>query len=173
MEVTYNPVFYKIIIYLAPIFLGIFSLAYLSFYKRLDKVLVAIILFGITISILINLKYHFNYLSARFGMPRVPNTYDLTYVLDQVPEKSTICHPSNRYRNVRIYEYTDRYVTKRNFNVIPECQPGNYFLYKKYESLGNFTRHQTKPLTEAFDDFEQKYSLFKETSLYYIYRVED
>jgi hypothetical protein len=172
MEGTYNPVFYKLLIYLAPIFLAICSLGYLDISKKLDKLFIGFILFSITISILINLKYHSNYFSSRYGMPRIANTSDLAQVLNQIPEKSTICHPAGRYRNIRSPEYTDRYITQRGLQFVPECQSGHYFLYVKYESLGNFTRGQTEPFAEAFDEFDKEYTLFKELPLYYIYRLD-
>lgn len=59
MEATYNPVFYKALIYLAPIFLTIISLAYLEFSNFLNKGLIALIIFCITISILRNIKFNY------------------------------------------------------------------------------------------------------------------
>ena len=172
MERTYNPIFYKLLIYLAPLFLAICSLAYLDFSKRLEKLFITFIIFGMTISILINIKFHYNYVSGRYSMPRIPNTSDLAHVLNQIPERSTICHPAGRYRNIRIHQYTDRYVTQRKLNFVPECRSGYYFTYRKYESLGNFTMHSTKPFAEVYKQFDQDYTLFKETSLYYIYRLK-
>ncbi|HBL11796.1 MAG TPA: hypothetical protein DD379_10360 [Cyanobacteria bacterium UBA11162] len=173
LDITYNPVFYKVLIYLAPIVLTSCSLAYLNFSKKLDKVFIGLILLGIALSILINIKYHYNYVSARSGMPRLANTSDIAHMLNQVPEKSIICDPIARYRNIKVYEYTDRYITKKQFKFVPECKPGSYLFYKKYESLGNFTKRSTKSFSEAFKEFDKKYSLFKDTPFYYIYRLDD
>lgn len=173
MEETYNPVFYKILIYLAPIFLTICSLGYLNLSKKFDKLFLGFIVFGITVSIIINLKYHWNYLSSRYGTPRVANTSDLVEVLNQVPEQSTICHPGGRYRDIRIHEYNDHYLNKRELKFIPECQSGHYIIYKKYESVGDFTLRPTQPIGERFDEFDKKYTLFQETPNFYIYRVDN
>lgn len=174
MTKTYNPVFYKLLIYLAPIFLAICSLAYLDFSRKLDKLLVAFIIFGMTISILINVKFHYNYVSGRWGMPRIPNTSDIAEVIRQIPEKSTFCVSEESYRNLRIYEYTNQYITKRNLKFIPQCQSGDYFIYEKYQSVGDFTMRQSPPFAAAFDEFakQHQYTLYKDTPIYYIYRVK-
>ena len=164
MKETYNPVFYKALIYLAPIFLTTISLAYLKFSKIVNKILITFIIFCITISILINIKYHYNFVSSRAGMPRIPNTNDLAQVLTQIPQKSNIC------RGGRIHKYTDKYVTKREFEIIQDCHPGSYLIYSKYESLGNFKIHPTKPFSEAYTQLNPDISLFKETQLFDIYR---
>ena len=175
MTKTYNPVFYKLLIYLAPLFLTICSLAYLDFSKKFDKILIVFIIICLTISILINLKFHYNYVSGRWGMPRIPNTFDLAKVIEEVPENSTLCEAVGNYRNLRIYEYTNQYINKRNLKFSPECQPGNYYIYEKYESVGDFTMRQKQPLTKALNKFSRQYqfNVYKDTPLYYIYRVSD
>lgn len=175
MTKTYNPVFYKLLIYFAPIFLATFSLAYLDFSAKLDKFLIAFIIFGMTISILINLKFHYNYVSGRWGMPRVPNTFDIADVIRQIPEKSTFCVPEENYRNLRIYEYTNQYITKRNLKFTPQCQEGDYFIYEKYQSVGDFSLRQSPPFAKVFDEFakEHSYTLYKNTPLYYVYHVQE
>lgn len=172
IESTYNPVFYKLLIYLFPIFLTIFSLAYLDSSKRLDKVLILLIGSGIILSVLINAKFHYNYITSRSGMPRIPNTSDIVEILTELPREATLCHPNGQYKNLKIYEYTDRYVTQRDLKIEPNCRADHYILYAKYDGLrGNFKRYTKKPLVENYPKFNLEYSLFKETPLYTIYRV--
>ncbi len=166
MKVTYNPVFYKALIYFAPIFLTITCLAYFDFSKIADKILTFLIIFCITISILLNLKFHYNFVSSRYSLPRVRNTNDIAQVLTEIPVKSTICQGG------RIHEYTDHYVTQRGFKFIPNCQSGSYFLYHKYKSVDDFSVRSTQPFTEAYPQFDQEVSLFKETQLFNIYHFK-
>lgn len=175
MTKTYNPVFYKLLIYLAPLFLTISSLAYLDLSKKIDKILIAFIIICLTISILINLKFHYNYVSGRWTMPRIPNTFDTAQVIEEVPDNSTLCEAVGNYRNLRIYEYTNQYITKRNLQFSPECQPGNYYIYEKYESVGDFTMRQKQPLAKLLNKSSRQYqfNVSKDTPLYYIYKVSD
>ncbi|NES82154.1 MAG: hypothetical protein F6K10_12560 [Moorea sp. SIO2B7] len=172
LDKTYNPVFYKSLIYLAPIFFTIFSLAYLKVSNFSGKILITSLIFCITISMLINLKFHVNYVSGRSGMPRIANTSDLAYVLNQLPEESTLCHPFG-YKNIRIYEYIDKYITQRGLQFSPKCKKNNYFIYRKYKSVGNFTMRPRKTLPEFLKKHNRDYTvfnLFKETQLCDIYR---
>ena len=174
LDITYNPIFYKMLIYTAPIFLSIWSLASLDMSKIVEKILIIFIIFSIFISILINLNFHYNYITARAGMPRIPNISDLAYILkEEIPEQSTICHPFG-YRNIRAHEYTDKYISQRNLKFAISCQVGHYFIYSKYKSVGNFSKRVTKPVTERFDTSDKDYTfvLFKETPLSYIYILE-
>ena len=171
MQNTYNPVFYKLLIYLAPIFLSIWGLAYLNFSQLWGKILIAFIVFCLTVSIVINLKFHYNYIMGRIGIPRIANTSDLIEVLKQIPEQSTVCDPAGYKPNIKDDEYTDRHVTKRGLKFVPNCQSGYYFTYPKYEPLGNYTARKTKPFAEAFPQFNQDYRLFQETPLFYIYHL--
>ncbi|MGK7942022.1 MAG: hypothetical protein AB4062_18080 [Crocosphaera sp.] len=172
LEKTYNPVFYKILIYLAPIFLTICSLAYLDLSKKLDKLLIGFIIAGITVSMIINIKYHATYISSRGGMPRVPNTYDISQALEKIPPQSTVCHPQEHYRNIRNQEYINRYINQQALTFVAECEPDFYLLYPKYISLGDYRLHPSKPLSEDFRNFDHEYELFEETPLFYIYQVK-
>ena len=136
LEKTYNPVFYKILIYLAPIFFTMCSLAYLDLSKNLGKLLIGFIIAGITISMVINIKYHATYISSRGGMPRVPNTYDISKALEKVPAQSTLCHPQERYKNIRDQEYINRYINQKELTFIANCEPDSYMLYPKEIYLG-------------------------------------
>ncbi len=172
LEKTYNPVFYKILIYLAPIFFTMCSLAYLNLSNRVEKILIGFIIACLTISILINIKYHVNYISSRGGMPRVPNTHDLSQTLEKIPPESIVCHPKERYKNIRNQEYINKYVNQGNLTFVADCQPNYYLLYPKYESLGDYRLSPTKPLSQAIKSFDHDYDLFEETPLYYIYKIK-
>ena len=171
LESTYNPVFYKLLIYLFPIFLTIFSLAYLDFSKSLEKIVIALIGSGILLSVLINANFHYNYVSARSGIPRIPNTADLAEALKELPDQATLCNPVERYLDLKIHEYTDKYVVGKDLNIEPKCDAGHYIIYSKYESLGNFKLHKKRSFTENYPKFPKNYTLFKSTPLYEIYSV--
>ncbi|MDJ0843267.1 hypothetical protein [Crocosphaera sp.] len=172
LEQTYNPVFYKILIYLSPIFLTICSLAYLDFSKKLDKIFIGFIIVCITISLLANIKYFTNYINSRGGIPRVANTSDISEVLENIPPQSTLCHPQERYRNIRNQEYINKYINQQDLTFVAECEKDFYLLYTKYESLGDYRLKETKPLSENFQNFDHEYELFKETPLFYIYKIK-
>ncbi|WP_323291299.1 hypothetical protein [Crocosphaera sp. XPORK-15E] len=172
LENTYNPVFYKILIYLAPIFLAICSLAYLDISRPLEKYLIILIIACITVSILINTKYFYNYISSRGGIPRVPNTSDISQALEKIPAQATVCHHKESYRNIRNQEYIDRYVNKGSLKFIANCEPGYYLLYSKYEALGDYTLNKRDPLSEKMNFSGKDYQLFDETSLFYIYKIK-
>lgn len=165
LEKTYNPVFYKSLIYLAPIFLTSLSLANLNFQKILDKFLILLLIFGITISFVVNLKLHYNYVNSRSGMPRVANTGDIAYALQQVPQQATICHTRSFAKGLRRFEYIDRYVIKRDLRFVAECKPGFYTIKDKYGSLGDFRLH-------PIEGYQENYPLFKEIPLYNIYLID-
>ncbi|ACB54044.1 unknown [Crocosphaera subtropica ATCC 51142] len=171
LEKTYNPVFYKILIYLAPIFLTMCSLAYLDFSKKLEKILIGFIIICITISLLINIQYFANYISSRGGMPRVPNTSDISQALEKIPPQSTVCHPQERYRNIRNQEYINQYVNQQDLTFVAECEEDFYLLYPKYESLGDYRLKKTKSLSKNFQNFNHQYKLFEETPLFDIYQI--
>lgn len=172
LEKTYNPVFYKILIYLSPIILTICSLAYLDFSKKLDKVLISFIIFCITISLIVNIKYFTNYINSRGGMPRVPNTSDISEALAIIPAQSKLCHPQERYKNIRNQEYINKYINQQDLTFLEECERNFYLLYPKYESLGDYRFNQTKSLSKKFKNFAHQYELFEETSLFYIYQIK-
>ncbi|MEO1123770.1 MAG: hypothetical protein AAFX95_06780 [Cyanobacteria bacterium J06639_16] len=171
LDNTYNPVFYKLLIYLAPIFLTAFSLAYLDFSKKTGKALSILLGFFISISMFVNLGFHYNYVTGRAGNPRIPNTKDVAAALLEIPEKSTICSPSGRYDDVRTYEYTDNFVSQRGLNIQTDCEANRYFIYAKYESVGNFTMRPRESFREKFEDFGKPYSLYKDLPLFYIYQI--
>lgn len=173
MKNTYNPVFYKLIIYLLPIFLAIWCLAYLNFTNRLNKLVIIFIAFCIAFCILLNLKLYYNYITARVGMPRVHNTSDLVQVLKEVPDKATVCQSRSHYRSIRIYDYIDRYITNKNLQFIGECHPNHYLIYAKYRSDGNNYRLVlNEKFSEAVPNFAHPYHLYKETPLFYIYKID-
>jgi hypothetical protein len=173
MEKTYNPTFYKLLIYLAPIIFTVCSLAYLNFPKRVNQVLSGFIIACITISIIINFSLHHNYINSRSGIPRVLNTHDIADSLRKLPEKSTLCQPNGNYRNLRNDKYIDRYVTKRGLNFVPQCQAGFYIIYAKYESLGNFKLKETKKFPPELAKYQDTSRLVAETPLYYVYLLLD
>ena len=172
LEKTYNPVFYKILIYLAPIFLTMSSLAYLDFSKKLEKILIGFIIACITISLVINLKYFGNYINSRGGMPRVQNTSDISKALEIIPPQSTVCHPQERYKNIRNQEYINQYINQQPLTFVAKCESNFYLLYPKYESLGDYRLKETKPLSKNFKNFDHPYELFDETPLFYIYQIK-
>ncbi|MDJ0730446.1 MAG: hypothetical protein QNJ33_10700 [Crocosphaera sp.] len=172
LEKTYNPVFYKILIYLAPIFLTMCSLAYLDFSKKLQKILIGFMIVCITISLLINLQYFANYINSRGGIPRVPNTSDISQVLENIPPQSTLCHPQERYKNIRNQEYINQYINQQYLTFAAECESNFYLLYPKYESLGDYRLKETKSLSKSFQNFDHQYELFNETPLFYIYKIK-
>ncbi|MDJ0507690.1 MAG: hypothetical protein QNJ64_00305 [Crocosphaera sp.] len=172
LDKTYNPVFYKILIYLAPIFLTMSSLAYLDLSKKLEKLLLGFIIAGITISMVINIQYHANYISSRGGMPRVPNTNDISEALEKIPPQSTLCHPQESYRNIRNQEYINRYINQKELTFVANCESDFYLLNPKYISLGDYRLHPSKPLSKDFRNFDHEYELFEETPLFYIYQIK-
>lgn len=173
MKNTYNPLFYRLLIYLVPIFLTIWCLAYLNFSNRSERFIMIFLTCMITICILINLKFYYNYITARVGMPRVQNTTDLVEIVREIPDQATICDAKNYYRNLRIYGYIDRYITQKNLQFIGECYPNNYLIYQKYLSHPQTYRLiNNKPISEIKPKFTKSYHLYKETSLFYIYQVD-
>ncbi|MBD2252522.1 hypothetical protein [Nostoc parmelioides] len=173
MEKTYNPTFYKLLIYLAPIFFTVCSLAYLNFPKNINSFISVFIIACITISIIINLNLHFNYISSRSGIPRIISTRDVADSLRNLPEKSTLCHPNGNYRNLRNYEYIDRYITKRELSFIAECQTGFYIIHAKYKSLGNYKLKKNDNFPQGLAKYQEKSQIIVETPLYYVYRLSD
>ncbi|BAY71701.1 hypothetical protein ACN23B_03620 [Anabaena sp. FACHB-709] len=173
MENTYNPTFYKLLIYLAPIFFTICSLAYLKLSKNFNSFLSVFIIACITISITINLNLHLNYINSRSGITRILSTRDIADSLRNLPEQSTLCHPNGNYRNLRNDEYIDRYITKRSLNFIAECQAGFYIIHAKYESLGNYKLRKTENFPQELAKYQEKSQLIAETPLYYVYRLSD
>ncbi|GFE71212.1 hypothetical protein [Chroococcus sp. FPU101] len=173
MQNTYNPLFYRLLIYLVPIFLTIWCLAYLNFSSRSEKLIIIFLAFSITFCILINLKFHYNYITARVGMPRVQNTTDLVQIVREIPNQATVCDAINYYRNLRIYEYIDRYITQKKIQFIGECYPTNYLIYQKYLSHPRTYRLiNNKPISEIEPKFTYPYHLYKETPLFYIYQID-
>lgn len=173
MEKTYNPTFYKLLIYLAPIIFTVCSLAYINFPKRVNQILSGFILACITISIVINLNFHQKYINSRSGVPRVLSTYDIADSLRKLPEKSTLCQPNGNYRNLRNKEYIDRYVTKRDLKFIPNCEAGFYIIHPKYESLGNFKLKKAEKFPQELAKYKNTSQLIAETLLYDVYVLSD
>ncbi|WP_242044764.1 hypothetical protein [Anabaena azotica] len=169
MEKTYNPTFYKLLIYLAPIVFTVCSLAYINFPKRVNQVLSGFIIACITLSIVINLNLHHNYINSRSGIPRVLSTHDIADSLRKLPEKSTLCQPNGNPRNLRNDEYIDRFVTKRDLKFVPNCQPGFYIIHAKYESLGNFKLKKDEKFPSELAKYQNTAQLVAETPLYYVY----
>ena len=169
LEKTYNPVFYKLIIYLAPIFLTMCSLAYLDFSKKFEKMIILFIIACITISFITNIKYFANYINSRGGIPRVPNTSDISQALENIPAQSKLCHPQERYKNIRNQKYINEYINQQDLTFLEECERDFYLLYPKYESLGDYRLNETKSLSKKF---KHPYELFNETPLFYIYKVK-
>ncbi|EAZ91073.1 hypothetical protein CY0110_27715 [Crocosphaera chwakensis CCY0110] len=172
LEKTYNPVFYKILIYLSPIVLTMCSLAYLDFSKKLDKILISFIICCITISLVVNIKYFANYINSRGGISRVANTSDISEALETIPAQSIICHPQERYKNIRNQEYINQYINQQDLTFVGECERNFYLLYPKYGSLGDYRLKKTKSISEDFKNFDHQYELFEETPLFYIYQIK-
>jgi hypothetical protein len=52
--------------------------------------------------------------------------------MGDLPERATIRDPSGYDGNVGIYEYTEKYVVKRNIKTSLDCSSGDYIIAWKY-----------------------------------------
>lgn len=167
LEKTYNPTFYKLLIYLAPIILSTCALAYIDYSRGINRVLFLFITLCMSISIIINLQFYMNYIGSRSGIPRIMNVYDKVSVLEKLPNNSTLCSP--RDSRMRDYKYIDRYITKKDLKFGAACQPDSYVIFPKYESLSNYKLKKANIPADR-SGIQRESKLIHETALYQIFQ---
>jgi hypothetical protein len=167
MSQTYDPIFYKLLIYVAPIILTSVSLAYLNPSKLSERAIIYLLIATISTSVAINLSFHKNYIYSRYSHQRIANTADYQQVLGAIPASSTLCDIHGHKPNNRVYEYTNQYIVKKPLNFSIHCQSGNYVAYPKFRSQGNFKVRATRP----FSTFSNAYKVFWESDVFYIFQL--
>ncbi|MGB3511949.1 MAG: hypothetical protein WBA93_22465 [Microcoleaceae cyanobacterium] len=187
--------YYKLLILFAPIILTVVSLAYLDYSRTINKIIAVFIGACIIFSAITNLVYDYRFLSSKYGSNRLTNTAELTQVLSKIPENSTICDPKIRRKRQSInqYNYIDNYITRRNLQVVYDCQKGNYVIHPKRVMLinGNLLVDKTYsniypaqleesvsnnlwPMFKVVNNekVDRKSQLFLETQTAYVYVLE-
>jgi hypothetical protein len=167
--------FYKNVILFAPIIFTILTLASFNISDRKDKILAFSLAILIGFSCFSNLIHNSQYSSTKYGFLKMISTDDMIQLISQLPEKSTICDP--RYKGWREkyhpYKYLDKYITKRKLNLVSVCQSGNYHIYPKVAFQFDPSGDNLAPVFTIYKTqaFEQKSSLFLETPVAYVYRI--
>ncbi|NEQ74490.1 MAG: hypothetical protein F6K23_16490 [Okeania sp. SIO2C9] len=187
--------YYKLLILFSPIILTVVSLGYLDYSRTVNKVIAAFIGICIIFSTVTNLGYEYRFLLSKYGSNRLMNTGELTQLLRQIPENSTICDPKVKRKRASLnqYNYIDSYITNRGIKVVDDCQKGNYVIHPKRVILinGNFLVDKTYtniylarfeglvsnklwPMFEVIDNdkIERKYQPFLETQTAYVYILD-
>ena len=169
-EKTYNPVFYKLLIYCLPLFLTAASIAYLNISKPLEKIILIIIVLPLCFSIFNNLRLSINYINSHIGKNQILATNTIAEVLDTLPENSTFCHPQGLSKNLRLYQYTDQYVTAKNLKFSDNCTAGDYYMSSKFGlNPSTFKVYSSKKKKKTVND--KTMTIIKEDSTYYLYQI--
>ncbi len=187
--------YYKLLILFSPIILTVVSLGYLDYSRTANKMIAALIGICIIFSTVTNLGYEYKFLLSKYGSNRLMNTGELTQLLRQIPEFSTICDPKVKRKRATLnqYNYIDTYITNRSIKVVDNCQKGNYVIHPKRIMLinGNFLVDKTYtniyparfeglasntlwPIFKIVDNesIERKYQPFLETQTAYVYILD-
>lgn len=171
------PIHFKMPILFSPIIFTVLSLSFLgAAYKPntlITNATIFSILLGVVLSIGINLNMDYAYLGGKHGQNRVTSTQEMVEVLNQLPAKSTICNRNMRgWRKVyNLYSYIDTYITKKGFDITPQCQPGDYAIHTKfyYQFINNLRPALKVSKTEPFNE---PATLFLETPTTYVYQLQ-
>ena len=157
MSIIHN----KFIVLFFPIVFAILSLASLNFRKYLDKLIGAIVIVGMLVSVGANLAIDYKYFASKYSPNRPVTTADIIQIFDRLPAESTVCNPDNEegwvlYDPYYSYKYIDTYITKKELEFDKFCQPGNYALQPKYDlvqtvelSWPNFSIAENKAIENA------------------------
>lgn len=167
MERTYDPVFYKLLIFFAPIILTSISLAYFNYRKTLEKIVILTLIATVSLSAVINLDLHKNYVYSRYGPQRIAHTADYIKTVKALPAGSTLCDINSHRPSIRIYEYTNEYIVKKPLSFNVDCEPDSYAIYPKFKSSSRFEAVPSK----AFASYEKPHEVFYEDDVFYIFRL--
>ena len=135
-------VHYKMPIVLAPMILGIGSLAYLNYKSAWGRVAGAFLLVCVLLSMLSNVRLDLGYLAAKFGSRRLVTTSDIAQAFQKLPAGATVCSErqaeTNDQRSTRNRDflaalgYIDRFETNKNLKFVWPCAPGDYLIHSRY-----------------------------------------
>jgi hypothetical protein len=167
----------KFIILFAPILITVVALDSLDFSGLFNKIAIALLTLFILLSIILNFNFNTKLFAAKYGADRAVSTTDIVEIFEKIPARSTICDLKAKekwqlFKIAYAYEYLDKYISKRDLELVKDCQPGNYALQSKNEliqaieiSWPMFTRLKNEQL-------KGNYRLFLETPAAYVYVVE-
>jgi hypothetical protein len=163
----------KILIWLAPMLIGIIGLAYLDFANKWQRFLGIILIGLIGYSIATNLYFDQLYISSKYGAERLVSVSDTVDIFNQIPPRSNICYPAKKGKRIvnNQYDYIDNHITKRDLQVVNSCQTGDYLLQPKFQM--NLEMNDLFPLfsLSKTPSLEQKASLILETPETYLYKL--
>jgi hypothetical protein len=164
----------KILLWFAPLLLGIAALAYINFSQHLERVLGTILLLIIGYSIATNLYFDQRYLSSKYGSERLLSVGDTVEIIQEIPLGSTLCDPAKKRRRKELgqYDYIDTFMTKRELGITNACPSGSYYIQPKFKMAIQindlfpiFTLAKTSPL-------DRPTTLLLETPEAYLYKIE-
>jgi hypothetical protein len=163
----------KILIWLAPMLIGIISLAYLDFANKWQRCLGIILTGLICYSIATNLYFDQRYISSKYGTERLVSVSDTVDIFNQIPPRSNICYPAKKGKRKvnNQYDYIDNHITKRDLQVVNSCQTGDYLLQPKFQM--DLEMNDLFPIfsLSKTPSLEQKASLVLETPEAYLYKL--
>lgn len=73
-----------------------------------------------------------NFIKSHISEAGLLSTGRIEIIMGDLPERATIRDPSGYDGNVGIYEYTEKYVVKRNIKTSLDCSSGDYIIAWKY-----------------------------------------
>ena len=167
MSRTYDPVFYKLLIFFAPIIFTSITVAYLDYSRTLEKVLIFGIIATVSLSAAVNLNLHKNYLVSRYGPQRIAHTADYIQTVEALPDSATLCDINGHRPSTRVYEYTNKYIVKKPLSFAIDCEADSYAVYAKFKSNSRF---EAVP-TQDFSAYEKPHELFYEDDVFYIFHL--
>ncbi|ARI82465.1 hypothetical protein IQ224_00280 [Microcystis sp. LEGE 00066] len=163
----------KILIWFAPMLMGIISLAYLNFNNKWPRFFGIILIGLIGYSIATNLYFDQRYISSKYSTERLLSASDIIDIFNQIPPRSNICYPAKKGKRKinNQYDYIDNHITKRNLQVVNSCQTGDYILQSKFKmDLEMNDLFPIFSLTKT-PSLEQKANLVLETPEAYLYKL--
>jgi len=93
----------KILIWFAPMLMGIISLAYLNFNKKWPRFFGLILIGLIGYSIATNLYFDQRYISSKYSTERLTSVSDTIDIFNQIPPGSNICYPAKKGKRKRLF----------------------------------------------------------------------
>jgi hypothetical protein len=163
----------KILIWFAPMLMGIISLAYLNFNNKWSRFFGIILIGLIGYSIATNLYFDQRYISSKYSAERLLSASDIIDIFNQIPPRSNICYPAKKDKRKinNQYDYIDNHITKRDLQVVNSCQTGDYILQSKFKmDLEMNDLFPIFSLTKT-PSLEQKANLVLETPEAYLYKL--
>jgi hypothetical protein len=129
--------YYKLLIIVIPILLAMAALANLLIQGKAKLAFAIPLLIIIGISCSKNTLLDSQFMMSKYGPNRLANTNDMTQLLQQIPEGSTLCEPKlgRKREEINQYLYIDTYLTQRQLKTSPTCQAGNYVIHPKQAML--------------------------------------